>query len=566
VKLIDFWLAMIDDETMARFTRQGHVLGTDAYMAPECARGGTPTPAADVYSLACTSFELLTGAMPFQGTGMDGLIAKTQGSPRKIDEFTRDPIVRAAGPVIERALSRDSAARPTASEFLEELRAALERSSRRGDATIGDLPTAPRIGSGPRPAPAPAPAPNQHNVMVWLCPRRVVVVVGRLGDLAPALTSGVGHPVGVDGNDRACFEKAGPSSSAVRARGGSDRLTTPARMNLLSPPRSPLAPVLQDRFGRRFPYLRLSVTDVCNFRCTYCLPEGHTKSGVAEVLSVDEIGRLVAAFATLGTHKVRLTGGEPTLRRDFVELAARVASVPGIRTLAMTTNGYRLPERAAEFFAAGIRSLNVSVDSLDPSVFRSLTGHARLAEVLSGIDRALEVGFSTLKLNAVLLRGINDDGLPAFLRLVKERPLSLRFIELMQTRDNADYFRLHHRAASEIREQLSERGWSVRIRQDDAGPAQVYEHPDYQGTIGLIAPYEPGFCDTCNRLRVTARGELHLCLFGEHGHDLRPLLSADDQAEALGARIEGALQLKRSGHFLRDGDPGIRGHFAAIGG
>lgn len=324
--------------------------------------------------------------------------------------------------------------------------------------------------------------------------------------------------------------------------------------------------VAQDRYGRRFPYLRLSVTEVCNFRCTYCLPDGHAKVDGPSVLSIDEVRRLASAFAGLGTHKVRLTGGEPTIRADFLELAAAVASTKGIRTVAMTTNGYRLPERAADFFAAGIRGLNVSVDSLDPAVFRSLTGHDRLAEVLSGIDRALEVGFTHVKLNAVLLRGINDDGLPAFLRLVKARPLSLRFIELMQTRDNTDYFRLHHHAASEIRAQLSSGGWSVRPRQDDAGPAQVFEHPDYQGTIGLIAPYEPGFCDTCNRLRVTARGELHLCLFGEHGHDLRPLLGADDQIEALQARIEGALQLKRSGHFLRDGDPGIRGHFAAIGG
>jgi cyclic pyranopterin phosphate synthase len=331
---------------------------------------------------------------------------------------------------------------------------------------------------------------------------------------------------------------------------------------LLSPPSPRLA---QDPFGRRFPYLRLSVTEVCNFRCTYCLPDGHAKRDGDE-LSMEEVRRLVAAFAALGTHKIRLTGGEPTLRADFTELAAAVASIDGIRSVVMTTNGYRLRERAADFFAAGISGLNVSVDSLDPNVFRSLTGHDRLTEILLGIDRALEVGFAQVKLNAVLLRGINDDGLPAFLGLVKDRPLSLRFIELMQTRDNADYFRLHHRSASVIRDQLSARGWSRRSRQDDAGPAEVFEHPDYQGTIGLIAPYESGFCDTCNRLRVTARGELHLCLFGEHGHDLRPLLQRGDQLSALTDRIEGALQLKRSGHFLREGDPGIRGHFAAIGG
>lgn len=350
----------------------------------------------------------------------------------------------------------------------------------------------------------------------------------------------------------------------MRGGGGSDTLGR--RMHRSPSPRPISHDVLQDRFGRRFPYLRLSITEVCNFRCAYCLPDGQHKGHGTGPLAIDEVRRLVFAFASLGVHKVRLTGGEPTLRGDFVALAECVAGTPGVSTVAMTTNGYRLPERAAAFHAAGVRALNVSVDTLDAVVFRSLTGHDRLTEVLGGIDRALEVGFSSVKINAVLLRGINDRALPSFTALVKHRPLSLRFIELMQTRDNAAYFRTHHSPASAVRHALLAEGWREQPAASDAGPAQVLEHPDHAGTIGLIAPYEPGFCDTCNRLRVSARGELHLCLFGEHGHDLRPLLQSDDQVDALRARIAGALALKRAGHFLRDGDPGIRGHFAAIGG
>ncbi len=349
---------------------------------------------------------------------------------------------------------------------------------------------------------------------------------------------------------------------SVRPVGASDTLA----LRMLSPLAAQARPHLEDRFGRRFPYLRLSVTDLCNFRCAYCLPNGMGKLDGEPPLSVPEVRRLVRAFAELGVHKVRLTGGEPTLRADFVELAEAVAGTEGIETVAMTTNGHRLASRAQAFFDAGIRRINVSVDSLDPATFRRLTGHDRLEEVLLGIDRALEVGFDEVKLNAVLLRGIEPDGLPAFLELVRERPISLRFIELMQTRDNADYFRSHHRPASEIRDRLLALGWRLGARRADAGPAQVFSHPDHAGTVGLIAPYEPGFCDTCNRLRVTSRGELHLCLFGENGHDLRPLLASDAQRGALEERIEGALSLKRAGHFLQQGDPGIRGHFAVIGG
>lgn len=324
--------------------------------------------------------------------------------------------------------------------------------------------------------------------------------------------------------------------------------------------------LLQDPFGRRFPYLRLSVTDVCNFRCGYCLPDGYTKSGNHQFLSPVEIQRLVTAFAALGTWKIRLTGGEPTLRQDFTTITHMLANVDGVERLAFTTNGYKLPERAQAFYDAGLRAINISIDSLDPARFASLTGHDRLQEVTTGVDAALEAGFEAVKINTVLLKGINDAALDDFIAFIAHRPVSLRFIELMQTGDNHAYFRDHHASASLIRDQLLVRGWVEQPRAIGAGPAIEFSHADYAGRIGLIAPYSKDFCASCNRLRVSARGELHLCLFGESGFDLRPLLQDDSQQEELQTRIMDALQFKRSGHFLHDGDTGIRQHFAAIGG
>lgn len=324
-------------------------------------------------------------------------------------------------------------------------------------------------------------------------------------------------------------------------------------------------PRLQDRFGRRFPYLRLSVTDVCNFRCGYCLPGGYAKTGDG-FLGLPEIRRLVTAFAGLGTWKIRLTGGEPTLRADFTDIARMVSGIGGISRLAFTTNGYRLPEHAQTYYDAGLRAVNISIDSLDPAQFRNITGHDRLQEVLEGVQAALAAGFEAVKINTVLLRGINDEALDSFLDFIARYPVALRFIELMQTGGNRAYFHDHHAPASLIRDQLLLRGWTECPRTDGDGPAVEFAHPDYRGRIGLIAPYDRDFCASCNRLRISARGELHLCLFGEQGHDLRPLLQHDGQITELQNRVAELLHLKRSGHFLHEGEVGVRQHFASIGG
>lgn len=323
---------------------------------------------------------------------------------------------------------------------------------------------------------------------------------------------------------------------------------------------------MEDRFGRRFPYLRLSVTDVCNFRCTYCLPDGYKKTHADTFLTVPEIGRLVAAFAELGTWKIRLTGGEPTVRPDFDEIARIVSGTTGIRKVALTTNGYKLPQRARTYYDSGVRAINISIDSLDPRRFHEITGHDRLGEVVDGVQAALDAGFESVKINTVLLKGLNDDELDGFLAFTKDRPVSLRFIELMQTGENLSYFRKHHIPATIVKEKLLARGWRLLPRDEGAGPAVEYAHGDHQGRIGMIAPYAKDFCKSCNRLRISARGQLHLCLFGAGGYDLRPLLQDEAQKEELKDRIMSLMQFKKSSHFLQGGDTGVRNNLASVGG
>lgn len=326
------------------------------------------------------------------------------------------------------------------------------------------------------------------------------------------------------------------------------------------------ATTMADGFGRRFHYLRLSVTEVCNFSCTYCLPNGWKKTGPLSFLTVEEIGRLVAGFSDLGLSKVRLTGGEPTVRKDFNAIIETVASAPGVAKVAMTTNGWNLARHAAEWRASGLSHINVSIDSIDPATFHQITGHDKLNQVLTGLDLALAEGYSAVKVNAVLLRDTAEAGFDGWARFVRDRPVAVRFIELMKTTDNDEYFARHHVKAQGLRDWLDQNGWTPTDRAFDAGPALEYRHPDHAGAIGLIAPYAPGFCDSCNRLRVTARGKLRLCLFGDGGVGLRDLLQADDDCEALTQRIVSSLGGKSAGHSLASGRSGDLRNLAQLGG
>ncbi len=323
---------------------------------------------------------------------------------------------------------------------------------------------------------------------------------------------------------------------------------------------------LTDAFARKFYYLRLSITDVCNFRCNYCLPDGYKPTGNKQFLTLDEIRRVSSAFAELGTEKIRLTGGEPSLRRDFVDIIATIRENAAIKTLAVTTNGYRMARDIQHWRDAGLTAVNVSVDSLDARQFHAITGEDKFTQVMAGIDAAFEAGFSKVKVNTVLMRSVNDHSLNTFMNWIKDRPIQLRFIELMETGDGSDIFRKHHVSGEVIRDKLLAQGWQRKTQDRSAGPAQVFVHSDYQGEIGLIMPYEKDFCETCNRLRVSAVGNLHLCLFGEQGIGLRDLLGDDEHREALIARIQSGLKSKKQTHFLHQGNSGITQNLSFIGG
>ncbi len=328
-------------------------------------------------------------------------------------------------------------------------------------------------------------------------------------------------------------------------------------------------PNLVDSHQRNFSYLRLSVTDRCNFRCIYCLPQGYVASDEmreSPELSVNEVRRLVHAFSRLGVTKVRLTGGEPTVRRDIVEIARAVASVEGIQKVALTTNGQRLSELALPLREAGVNAINVSVDSLDAQKFKKITGSSRHQEILRGVDVALKSGFESVKVNAVLLKDCNEGEVSGFMEWVRDRPISVRFIELMRTGKNGDFFGQRHLSAGVIQFNLLKSGWLPQKKETTDGPAVVYRHRDYEGSIGLIAPYSKDFCKGCNRLRVSSRAALRLCLFGDQDVSLRSYLGDDSLQEDLLERIQDLVLEKPISHYLHEGKYGNTWNLAGIGG
>ncbi|GDY25733.1 MULTISPECIES: GTP 3',8-cyclase MoaA [unclassified Agarivorans] len=324
--------------------------------------------------------------------------------------------------------------------------------------------------------------------------------------------------------------------------------------------------MLSDSFSRKFFYLRLSLTDVCNFKCNYCLPDGYHCDTPHTNLSLSEIEQLATCFSRLGTNKIRLTGGEPSLRKDLVDVMNICSNTTGIKQLAMTTNGFKLATHAKRWKEAGLTHVNVSVDSLDPRQFELITGTKTFEKVMAGVDEALAQDFTAVKLNAVLIKHMAKQNFRKYLDWIKDRPVEVRFIELMQMGDHPEYFDKHHIAGDGFKQLLLNEGWEQQISAHNAGPAQVFHHSDYAGKIGLIMPYSKDFCASCNRLRVSSQGKLHLCLFGEEGVDLRDLLQDPIQQAQLSQRIETALQTKKVSHFLHDGNTGATPHLASIGG
>ncbi len=322
---------------------------------------------------------------------------------------------------------------------------------------------------------------------------------------------------------------------------------------------------LQDSFGRRFHYLRLSITDLCNFRCNYCLPNGSRDEQPLDFLSVTEIRTLVSAFARLGTSKVRITGGEPTLRKDLPDIIAACRETPGISQVALTTNAFNLTRNIQHYIDAGLNAVNISADSIEPQMFAAITGRNMLDRIVAAIDAALASGLTHVKLNTVLLRQYNPGEVERVLAFLRHKAVTWRFIELMQTGDNGAFFEQNHVPGEEISQQLLAAGWQRVVRDVQAGPALEYRHDDYRGRVGLITPYGKDFCQSCNRLRVSSRGRLHLCLFADQGFDIRAPLQAGD-IDATCEAIVALLPAKASSHFLQQGFSGATRQLAMLGG
>jgi len=328
--------------------------------------------------------------------------------------------------------------------------------------------------------------------------------------------------------------------------------------------------MLQDSFGRRFPYIRMSITDVCNFKCGYCLPNGYQadKSDNRTFLNIKEIERLTKALSELGVCKIRLTGGEPTVRKDFFDVLKVIKKHSGIKKTVITTNGYHLDQKAQKIKESGLDGINISIDSLDRETFKNITGHDRLLEILEGIKKLQELNFKNIKINAVLLKGVNDkeEDFDKWAEFIKKNEVDFRYIELMQTGDNLDYFNKYHVPSSKFVNYLNERNWIFQTFGKDAGPSKNYINTNYKGKFGVIAPYSKDFCKSCNRLRITAKGDLRLCLFGNTGINIRHLMQKDDQIEELKDLILKQLNFKKESHYLELGETGLTKNLSTTGG
>ncbi len=320
---------------------------------------------------------------------------------------------------------------------------------------------------------------------------------------------------------------------------------------------------LRDPFGRRVDYLRLSVTDRCNLRCVYCLPaSGHPFVQQTGLLTDDEIVRLASAAVSCGIAKIRLTGGEPLSRPGIAGLAARLAALPGMRDLSLSTNGMLLGGLARELRRAGVGRVNISLDTLRPRRFARITRLGGIERVLEGVDAALAAGLSPVKINVVVMKGINDDEVPDFVALSRERPLHVRFIELIPVGETGFFGPDRWLPLAKIRSRC---GFLEPVPPDDAprghGPAVYGRAPGARGTVGFIGALSCNFCGRCNRLRLTSRGRLAPCLASDRGVDLRALLRAGADRGRIEEAFRRAVAMKPERHHMGSEGPLVQESF-----
>ncbi|AXI01462.1 GTP 3',8-cyclase MoaA [Aquirhabdus parva] len=316
-------------------------------------------------------------------------------------------------------------------------------------------------------------------------------------------------------------------------------------------------PALIDRFGRQINYLRLSVTDRCDFRCVYCMAEDMTFFPKAQILSLEELYQVSAAFVALGVSKIRLTGGEPLVRANLPALVERLAQLDGLTELTLTTNGARLQQFALPLKTAGLDRINISLDSLSPIRFHELTRTGHLHDVLDGIHAAQDAGFERIKLNSVILRGRNDDEILDLVHFARRKQLDLTFIEEMPLGIIDEHDRAHaHISSSEILSIIKQQFDLVPTQETTGGPARYHRMRDSDVRIGVISPHSHNFCGDCNRVRLTAEGRLLLCLGNEDAVDLRQVLrNHPHDPEFLQRAIRDAIPKKPESHYFNLDEP-----------
>jgi cyclic pyranopterin phosphate synthase len=311
---------------------------------------------------------------------------------------------------------------------------------------------------------------------------------------------------------------------------------------------------LQDKFGRAITDLRISVTDRCNFRCVYCRsadPENHMSEG--ELLRWDEMERLARILVGMGIRKVRVTGGEPLVRPGVEDFIGRLRAL-GVADLSMTTNGHLLAERCEQLVAAGLARINISLDSLDPAKFERITRTQAFGRVMAGIDAAQASRLRPVKVNAVLVRGLNDDEVEAFAEFARERDLIMRFIEFMPLDADRHWTRGLVVTAAETLERIRARWELVPVPHERSETARKYRFADGRGEIGLVAPVTQAFCGHCSRIRLTADGKLRTCLFSKDDHDLKWLLRGGADDAEIAEEIRGVVMEKEKGHRINEPD------------
>lgn len=320
-----------------------------------------------------------------------------------------------------------------------------------------------------------------------------------------------------------------------------------------------MKPQLTDPFGRTIDYLRLSVTDRCDLRCVYCMPEGFDDyEAPDDWLTFDEIERVVSAFGEMGVSRVRMTGGEPLVRNGITELSSRLAQLPGIEDLSLSTNCVSMAKHAEPLKAAGVSRINVSLDSLNPEKFREITG-GKLSKVIDGLMAAKAAGFSPIKINAVAMKGVNDDELGDMVEFCIEHGFTLRFIETMPIGSTGCRAKDSHYLDLEvIRKQLEERFDLIPSVVPGGGPARYFNVKGTDLHFGFITPISQHFCETCNRVRLSTDGTLYMCLGQEEKFELRPLLRNGCSDEELKTAIHQALALKPKRHEFNEEGQVIR--------